>query len=47
MYTYFNANQNLLTKEPIPIFYLKIHNIFVKFFKKEPVNLINVLKQPL
>ncbi len=44
---YFNANHNLLTKEPISICYLEIHNIFMKFFKKEPVNLIDVLTQPL
>ncbi len=45
--TYFDANYNLLTKEPIPIFYLEIHNIFMNFFKKEPVNLIDVLTKPL
>ncbi len=45
--TYFNANHNLIAKEPIPIFYLEIHNIFIKFFKKEPVNLIDVLTHPL
>ncbi len=45
--TYFKANHNLQIKEPIPIFYLEIHNIFMKFCKKEHVNLTDLLTQPL
>ncbi len=45
--TYFNANHNLLSNDLIPTFYLEIHNLFMKYFKNEPNNLINILAQQL
>ncbi len=47
MLIYFNANHNLLTKESIPTFYLEIQNLFMKYFKEEPINVTAVLTQHL
>ncbi len=43
----FKANHQLLTKQQIPTFYLEIHNLFMKLFKKEPENVIQILNEPL
>ncbi len=45
--TYFKPTHQLLTKQQIPTFYIEIHNLFMKLFKKEPVNLIQILNEPL
>ncbi len=42
--TYFNAN-HMLSNDLMPTFYLEIHNLFMKYFKNEPNNLIDTLKQ--
>ena len=45
--TYFDSNHKILSKEYIPIFYKEIHLLFMKFFKNEPTNLNEILKQSL
>ncbi len=44
---YINANHNLLSNNHIPFFNREIHSLFMKFFKKEPDNLIEILDQQL
>jgi hypothetical protein len=45
--TYFNSNHKLLTSKGIPPFYKKIHDLYMKHFKKEPTNLAEILDQSL
>ncbi len=35
----------MLSNDLMPTFYLEIHNLFMKYFKNEPNNLIDTLKQ--
>ena len=44
---YFNSNHKILTKQAIPTFYLNIHNIYMKYFKKESNNIHEILDQSL
>ena len=45
--TYFNSNHKILNKYPIPTFYQNIHKNFMKYFKKEPENINEILNQSL
>ena len=45
--TYFNANHTFINSKPIPIFYIKIHEIYMKYFKQEPITLIDILNESL
>jgi len=47
LYTYFDANHQLLNKSKIPNFYKDIHSIYMKHFKKEPNNINEILNQSL
>jgi len=47
LHTYFNSNHKLLTKKKIPTFYKKIHDIYMKSFKKEPNNLTEILNESI
>ena len=40
---YFNSNHKLLMTNAIPSFYLNIHKIYMKHFKKDPNNLNEIL----
>ncbi len=44
---YFSGNHPLLSKQPIPSFYLEIHTIYINHFKKEPDNILQILNQSL
>jgi hypothetical protein len=45
--TYFDANHKLLNDKPIPTFYKDIHSLFMKHFKKDPINTAEILNQSL
>ena len=45
--TYFNSNHKILCNKEIPIFYKNIHEIYMKYFKLEPVNLHEILNESL
>ena len=44
---YFNSNHKLLHSKQIPAFYKNIHEIYMKDFKKEPINLTEILNESL
>ncbi len=44
---YFSSNHKVLSKNKIPPLYLDIHNLFMKYYKPEPNNLLDILNQPL
>jgi exonuclease III len=45
--TYFNSNHKLLHDKNIPIFYKNIHEIYMKYFKLEPINFTEILNESL
>ena len=45
--TYFNSNHKLLNVKEIPTFYKNIHKHFMKYFKKQPENLNEILDESL
>ncbi len=42
---YFSSNHKILSNKEIPLFYKEIHTLFMKYFKQEPTNLLNILNQ--
>jgi hypothetical protein len=45
--TYFNANHKLLTKKNIPMLYIKIHENYMKYLKKQAVSRNEILDEAL
>ena len=45
--TYFNSNHKLLSSKNIPTFYKMVHKIYMKYFKKEPTTLTEILEESL
>ncbi len=41
---YFSSNHRILSNKEIPLCYKEIHIQFMKYFKQEPTNLLDVLK---
>ncbi len=37
----------MLSNKEIPLFYKQIHTQFMKYFKQEPNNLLDILKQSI
>ncbi len=44
---YFNTNHQILNKGIIPPFYKELHILYMKFFKKEPTNIKEIVNQSL
>ncbi len=45
--TFFNANHTILIKAQISTFYMEIHNLSMKFFRKVLENINQILNQAL
>ncbi len=44
---YFSSNHRILSNKEIQLFYKEIHTQFMKYFKQEPTNLLNILNQSI
>ncbi len=44
---YFSSNHRIISTNQIPIFYKDIQTQFMKYFKQEPTNLLDILNQSI
>ncbi len=44
---YFSSNHRILSNKEIPLCYEEIHIQFMKYFKQEPTNLLDILNQSI